>query len=285
MTGTPSHHLSPAPCILLVLSGKGGVGKSTTTTHLALSLASSGKSTGVLDIDLTGPSLERMFGVEGTVEMGSEGWTPMSISVPDVEGSTATELKLLSLSFLIPKDEKGAKDQAIIWRGPKKTSIIKQFLTDVLWSTPSTPLDYLLIDTPPGTSDEHISVVETLHNLGLGSHVHAVVVTTPQDVSLSDVKKEINFCKKVGVPILGLIENMSGFKCPCCDEVTPIFSSGGAEKLHDEYGIEILGKIPIDQQLTELMEKGSFVDRFRESSGWKVWENVGENVVRQLNKS
>ncbi|KAI8928147.1 P-loop containing nucleoside triphosphate hydrolase protein [Entophlyctis helioformis] len=188
----------PATHIVLVLSGKGGVGKSTVTTELALTLADAGKRVGVLDIDLTGPSLPEMFGLAGRqVHQSSSGWLP-------VYTDETKRLGVLSLGFLLPN-----KDDAVIWRGPKKTAMIKQFMNDVAWGE----IDYLLIDTPPGTSDEHISIAEYLREY---SPDGAVIVTTPQAVSLADVRKELSFCRKVGIPILGLVENMSGFVCPHC---------------------------------------------------------------------
>ncbi|KAI8076681.1 cytosolic Fe-S cluster assembly factor CFD1 [Gilbertella persicaria] len=184
--------------IVLVLSGKGGVGKSSVTTQLALALVHQGKKVGVLDIDLTGPSIPRMLGLDGKqVHQASQGWVP-------VYADENKQLSCMSIGFLLSN-----KNDSVVWRGPKKNAMIKQFLQDVYWGE----LDYLLIDTPPGTSDEHIGIVEYLRDFNPDG---AVIVTTPQGVAIADVRKELSFCKKVKLPILGVVENMSGFVCPHC---------------------------------------------------------------------
>jgi Mrp family chromosome partitioning ATPase len=182
---------------LLILSGKGGVGKSTVTSQLAFAFASDPEcQVGVLDIDVCGPSIPRMLGLTTEkVHQSSYGWSPVYVD---------ENLAVMSIGFMLP-----GEDEAVIWRGPKKNGMIKQFLRDVDWAE----LDYLLVDTPPGTSDEHLSIVQYLKESGIDG---AVLVTTPQEVSLQDVRKEITFCRKVGIPILGVVENMSGFVCPCC---------------------------------------------------------------------
>jgi len=270
--------------ILLVLSGKGGVGKSSITTQLALTLSLQGHSVGVLDIDLTGPSIPRFFGIEDAkVRQAPGGWIPVDVheahtlapqKKPDAEsGNTGTgvaaetngagggdqqigALSCMSLGFIL-----ASRSDAVIWRGPKKTAMVRQFLTDVLWP----PLDYLLIDTPPGTSDEHISLLETLLknttpspalNPTLPFLAGAVVVTTPQAISVSDVKKELNFCKKTGIRVLGVIENMAGFVCPNCAECTNVFSKGGGEVMAREFQVPFLGSVPIDPAFVELVESG-----------------------------
>ncbi|KAI5952311.1 hypothetical protein KGF54_003177 [Candida jiufengensis] len=231
--------------IVLILSGKGGVGKSSVTTQTALTLVNKGFKVGVLDIDLTGPSLPRMFGVEHQkVHQSSRGWVPVQVYNTANGGS----LKLMSLGFLI-----GDRGNSIVWRGPKKTAMIKQFMKDVIWSgNDGEELDYLLIDTPPGTSDEHIAIAEELRYVSQLDG--AIIVTTPQLVATSDVKKEINFCKKVNFKILGIIENMSGFICPHCSECTNIFSSGGGLALSNQLNLKYLGNIPIDPNFVELIE-------------------------------
>ncbi|KAI9092604.1 P-loop containing nucleoside triphosphate hydrolase protein [Phlyctochytrium arcticum] len=299
---TSSHNLSQIRHTVLILSGKGGVGKSTVTTQLALTLADQGYKVGVLDVDLTGPSLPRMFGlVDAQVHQASSGWIP-------VYTDESRRLGLMSLGFLMPN-----KDDAVVWRGPKKTAMIRQFLEDVAWGE----LDYLLIDTPPGTSDEHISVVETLLKRPAPSTsspdrpwkpiTGAVVVTTPQAVSVADVRKELNFCKRTGVPVLGVVENMSGFICPHCADCTDIFSSGGGEKMAQDFGVGFLGRVPIDPTLTTLIEapavvpqeestnpsdtpemtdkpkesttKGGYVHRFKESKLYPVFCDVTTKVI------
>lgn len=154
----------------------------------------------------------------------------------------------MSLGFLLAN-----RNDAVVWRGPKKTAMVRQFLSDVHWGS----LDYLLIDTPPGTSDEHISLVETLLKTASPSQLAgAVIVTTPQAISISDVKKEINFCRKTGVDILGVVENMAGFVCPNCSECTNVFSKGGGEVMAREFGVEFLGSVPLDPMFVRLVEEG-----------------------------
>lgn len=247
--------------IILVLSGKGGVGKSSVTTQLALALSLRGHSVGVLDIDLTGPSMPRFFGIESSkVRQAPGGWLP----VPVHESTNATSngtteqadgdrpapgsLHCMSLGFLL-----GNRGDAVVWRGPKKTAMVRQFLSDVHWGK----LDYLLIDTPPGTSDEHISLVETLLKTASPGQVSgAVVVTTPQAISISDVRKEINFCGKTGINVLGVVENMAGFVCPHCAECTNVFSKGGGEIMARDFNVPFLGSVPIDPAFVALIEEG-----------------------------
>jgi len=238
--------LSNVKHVILILSGKGGVGKSSVTTQTALTLVNMGFNVGVLDIDLTGPSLPRMFGVEKKqVHQSTQGWVPVQVYSKS-ETTSGGSLKLMSLGFLL-----GDRGNSVVWRGPKKTAMIKQFLKDVVWSTDE-PLDYLLIDTPPGTSDEHIAIAEELRYAQPIDG--AIIVTTPQQVATADVRKEINFCKKVNFNILGVIENMSGFICPYCAECTNIFSSGGGEQLAKQLDLRYLGNIPIDPSFVELIE-------------------------------
>ncbi|PRP88979.1 hypothetical protein PROFUN_02257 [Planoprotostelium fungivorum] len=238
---------------ILVLSGKGGVGKSTVSCQLALALVLQGKKVGLLDVDLCGPSVPRIVGLQGRdVKKSNQGWIPV---YPEEHKSLA----VMSIGFLLPDP-----DAAVVWRGPKKTAMIKQFIEDVVWGE----LDYLIVDTPPGTSDEHIAVIESLKEHQPDG---AVIVTTPQGVSISDVRKEISFCNKVGLPILGVVENMSGFICPNCSECTNIFSSEGGKLLSEELNIRFLGKIPIDPALTALQEGGgSFVSKFPDSQTLKA---------------
>jgi Mrp family chromosome partitioning ATPase len=247
----PPSSLKNVKHVVLILSGKGGVGKSSVTTQTALTLVNKGFNVGVLDIDLTGPSLPRMFGVESKqVHSSTAGWVPVSVynSSNQKEGDEKRgNLSLMSLGFLI-----GDRGNSVVWRGPKKTAMIRQFMQDVVWGDSAHPLDYLLIDTPPGTSDEHIAIAEELRwALPIDG---AIIVTTPQQVAISDVKKEINFCKKVNFEILGIVENMSGFICPSCSECTNIFLSGGGEMLAKQLDIPFLGNVPIDPKFIELIE-------------------------------
>lgn len=231
-----------------MLSGKGGVGKSSVTTQLALSLSLAGHSVGILDIDLTGPSIPRMLSIESSkVTQVPGGWAPVCVQAADPAAGTGS-LYAMSLGFLLPK-----RGDAVVWRGPKKTAMIRQFFKDVLWPE----LDYLLIDTPPGTSDEHISLAETLHKDARPDQISgAVVVTTPQAVATADVRKELNFCAKTAIKVLGVIENMSGFVCPHCSECTDIFGSGGGRAMAEEFSVAFLGAVPMDAQFISLVEEG-----------------------------
>ncbi|KAI4591516.1 cytosolic Fe-S cluster assembly factor cfd1 [Pestalotiopsis sp. 9143b] len=235
--------------IVLVLSGKGGVGKSSVTTQLALSLSLAGHSVGVLDVDLTGPSMPRMFNIEDAkVTQAPGGWLPVPVHGANPDAGVG-ELRCMSLGFLL----RGRGD-AVVWRGPKKTAMVRQFLSDVLWGE----VDYLLIDTPPGTSDEHISLAETLlKNARPGQVAGAVVVTTPQAVATADVRKELNFCSKTGIPVIGVVENMAGFVCPNCAECTNIFSKGGGQVMAQEFNVRFLDAVPIDPQFVMLIETGT----------------------------
>jgi ATP-binding protein involved in chromosome partitioning len=219
---------------IIVLSGKGGVGKSTVAVNLAVSLLSAGQRVGLLDVDIHGPSIPKMLHLENTrVEA-----TPDAILPVEKEG-----LKVMSIGFLIQDP-----DDAVIWRGPMKMGVIEQFLKDVEWGA----LDYLIIDSPPGTGDEPLSVCQLVKNPD-----GAVIVTTPQDVATSDVRRSITFCRKLGLPVLGVVENMSGFVCPKCGEVTNIFKTGGGERMAQDMGVAFLGRIPIDPAVDEAGDAGT----------------------------
>jgi Mrp family chromosome partitioning ATPase len=224
------------------------VGKSSVTTQLALSLSAAGFSVGVLDIDLTGPSIPRMFGVESAkVTQAPGGWLPITVHDADAEKARGS-LRVMSLGFLLPR-----RGDAVVWRGPKKTAMVRQFLSDVYWGE----VDFLLIDTPPGTSDEHISLAETLLQVTTTEQMAgAVVVTTPQAVATADVRKELNFCSKTNIHVLGVVENMSGFVCPNCSECTDLFGSGGGRVMADDFGVPFLGALPTDPQFLMLIETG-----------------------------
>jgi Mrp family chromosome partitioning ATPase len=296
--------------VVLVLSGKGGVGKSSVTLQLALSLTQQGHNVGILDIDLTGPSIPRLLGLEDKkVTQAPGGWLPVKVhdaiiatpangaSHENTNGNTQTtsqpattargSLHALSLAFLLP-----SRTSAVIWRGPKKTAMIRQFVSDVLWP-PGT--SYLLIDTPPGTSDEHIAIVEELHKLQSSPKspsisislaqktklAGAVIVTTPQAISTSDVRKELNFCTKTAVPVIGVVENMAGYMCPCCNEITNIFSKGGGKVMADECGVPFLGSVPIDTTFGALTEggEGELVERYRSCGLYGIFAGFAGVVV------
>lgn len=220
---------------ILVMSGKGGVGKSTVAVNLALGLANRGYKVGLMDVDLHGPDICRMLNLTGNLEPPKN---PNDLVPPLVYNEN---VKVVSLEYMM-KD----RDEAIIWRGPLKIQAIRQFVADMDWGE----LDYLIVDAPPGTGDEPLSVAQTIPN------VQAVIVTTPQAVALADVRKSINFCKAVEMPIVGVVENMSGFICPHCDETVDIFSSGGGEKTARDFDLPFLGKVPMDPRVVVAGDTG-----------------------------
>ncbi|KLO19064.1 P-loop containing nucleoside triphosphate hydrolase protein [Schizopora paradoxa] len=234
---------------VLIMSGKGGVGKSTFCAQLGWAFAADeALHTGIMDIDICGPSIPTILGIASEqIHASSNGWSPVYV---------ADNLAAMSVGFMLP-----SSSSAVMWRGPKKNGIISQFLKDVDWGS----LDYLLIDTPPGTSDEHLSITQFLKESGIDG---AVLITTPQEVALQDVRKEIDFCRKVGVRILGVVENMSGFVCPSCKGESQIFrpSTGGAKRLAHEMGIELLGTVPLDPRIGKSADYGvSFLDEYPDS--------------------
>ncbi|CAN8103006.1 unnamed protein product [Discula destructiva] len=251
---------------VLVLSGKGGVGKSTFTSMLAHAFALNPDSTiGIMDTDICGPSIPKMMGAETeTIHVSNSGWSPVWVM---------DNLGVMSIQFMLPN-----KDDAIIWRGAKKNGLIKQFLKDVDWGD----LDLLLVDTPPGTSDEHLSVNSFLKASGIDG---AIVVTTPNEVSLLDVRKEIDFCRKAGIKILGLVDNMSGFVCPKCTHQSQIFeaTNGGGQALAKEIGIPFLGAVPLDPRIGMACDYGeSYFDSFPDSPACKALKGVARSVAAQV---
>ncbi|KAL4240476.1 Nucleotide-binding protein 2 [Mactra antiquata] len=262
MDAPMTDHLSTVRHVILVLSGKGGVGKSTVATQIALGLKHAGKKVGLLDVDLCGPSIPKMFNLEGSdVHQCPEGWLPVYMDKEQTLG-------IMSIAFLIENT-----DDAVVWRGPKKNAMIKQFLSDVVWRD----IDYLIIDTPPGTSDEHITVIESLKSYCPDG---ALLVTTPQGVAVGDVRREMTFCRKTGIPILGIIENMSGFVCPCCGEITNVFSKGGGESLAQQSHVPFLGCIPLDPMLAASLEEGKdFMEHYTQSPTFAALDNVIQRLI------
>lgn len=251
---------------ILILSGKGGVGKSTFSSQLSFALSSDQNlQVGLMDIDICGPSIPKIMGLEGEqVHQSNSGWSPVFVQ---------DNLGVMSIGFMLPNP-----DEAVIWRGPKKNGLIKQFLRDVDWGE----LDYLVVDTPPGTSDEHLSIVQFLKPAGISG---AVVVTTPQEVALADVRKEISFCQKVGIPILGIVENMSGFICPNCHGESQIFppTSGGAKKLSEDLKLTLLGSIPIDPRIARACDEGkSFFDECPDSKATDAFRDIVKKIKAKL---
>ncbi len=242
---------------MLVMSGKGGVGKSTMSVNLALALAKEGKRVGLLDIDLHGPSLPTMLGLnKDQIFSDEEGIIPL-----EFEG-----IKVMSIGFMIQDDS-----QAMIMRGPMKHGAIQQFLADVNWGD----LDYLVVDCPPGTGDEPLTAAELL-----GKGAAAVVVTTPQDVALVDVEKSISFCDELNLNLLGVIENMSGFICPHCGEGSDIFKSGGGKVLSAKRNVPFLGKIPLDPRMVHAGDSGKpFIIEHAESEAAQALQGVVRTII------
>ena len=284
---------------ILVLSGKGGVGKSTVSCQLAMALASKGASVGLLDVDICGPSVPRIMGLQGrSVHNSGNGWSPVYVEqFPD--------LGVMSVGFMLPED-----DKAIIWRGPRKNGLIKQFLTEVDWGD----LDFLVIDTPPGTSDEHISVAQYLK---LAEIDGCVVVTTPQEIAMQDVRKELNFCQKTNLPVLGVVENMATLvanfeQCTFIDKNTgkdltedlkanlppnlfsalqvhyPVFQSpidptATATSMAKRYGTAYLGALPLDPDLGNACEQGRYLPHLKpDAPAAKPFDTAVTNILKAL---
>ena len=246
---------------ILVLSNKGGVGKSSIAINLACSLSEKGFKVGILDADLHGPSVAKMLGFEGKRLQGSpEGIIPMSVSL---------NLVAVSMASLIE-----TSDAPLIWRGPLKMMALKQFLGEVEWGN----LDYLIVDSPPGTGDEPLSICQLIPELEGG-----VIVTTPQKVALLDSRKCINFLKNLKIPILGIIENMSGLKCPHCGKNIDLFKSGGGEKVALEFNIPFLGKIPIDINLVESSDEGKpYILQYKNSETAQIFNKIVELILAKM---
>lgn len=246
---------------VIVLSGKGGVGKSTIATNIAVGLALNGLDVGLMDIDIHGPNIPKMLGIENARVQGKDGKI--------IPISYGENLKVISIGFLLPKE-----DDPIIWRGPLKANLIKQFVEETDWGT----LDYLIIDSPPGTGDEPLSVAQSFKGLS-----GAIIVTTPQDVSLLDSRKAINFAKALNIPVLGVIENMSGFVCPHCGNFIEIFKSGGGEKISKEMQVPFLGKIPLEPEIVDSSDSGKpyiyFYNRMK-SAG--IFEDIVSKIRNTL---
>lgn len=247
---------------ILVMSGKGGVGKSTVSVNLALGLAKRGHKVGLMDVDIHGPDVVRMLNLKGVIQ------PPKS---PDalVEPLAYSEnLKVVSLEYLMQD-----RDEAIIWRGPLKIQAIRQFVADFDWGE----LDYLVIDAPPGTGDEPLSVAQTI------PHTKAVVVTTPQKVALADVRKSINFCKTMKMDITGIVENMSGFVCPHCNQTVDIFKSGGGEQLARELDLPFLGRVPMDPKVVVAGDDGApYLSSDNDSPAITAFTTIVDAIEKRL---
>jgi len=244
----------------IVMSGKGGVGKSTVAVNLATSLALKGKKVGLLDVDIHGPSIPTMLGLEGH-KLEAIGDRMLPAVLPELGN-----LKVMSIGFMLQ-----APDAPVIWRGPMKNGVIKQFLEDVEWGD----LDCLIVDCPPGTGDEPLSVIQLIGNAD-----GAIIVTTPQGVAAIDVSKSINFCKQLSLPVTGIIENMSGFVCPECKKITYIFKKDGGKRLAEKYGVPFLGSLPLDPAIGQSGDSGKpYVSQFDDSPISVVYATITKQLA------
>ncbi len=220
---------------ILVMSGKGGVGKSSVAAYLSISLAKKGYRVGLMDVDLHGPSIPRMLGINANIAV-----SPVSGKAMPIE--PMPNLQVISIESIMGAD----KDAATIWRGPIKIGVIRQFISDMDWAE----LDYLVIDSPPGTGDEPLTIAQTIKD------AKALIVTTPQEISLADVRKSINFCRQVNMEMLGVVENMNGLKCPHCGEIINLFKSDGGKQMAEKAGVRLLATLPIEPEVVKLADTG-----------------------------
>nr|MBF0221711.1 Mrp/NBP35 family ATP-binding protein [Desulfobulbaceae bacterium] len=250
---------------ILVMSGKGGVGKSTVSTNLALGLANRGYKVGLMDVDLHGPDICRMLNLTENLKDAQQNGgllPPMKFG---------ENLKVISLEYMMED-----RDDPIIWRGPLKIQAIRQFIADIDWGT----LDYLVIDAPPGTGDEPLTIANTIPD------AQALVVTTPQDIALADVRKSLNFCKHVKMNIVGLVENMSGLICPHCNKTVDVFKSGGGEKTAKDFNINFLGRVPMDPRVVLGGDDGNpYLTSESDSPAVKAFAVVIDNVIKKQSGS
>jgi ATP-binding protein involved in chromosome partitioning len=241
---------------IIVMSGKGGVGKSSVSVNLAIALAGKGSTVGLMDVDVHGPDIPRMLGLRGMLTANANRkLDPMRYS---------DNLSAVSIESLMPN-----KDDAIIWRGPVKHGAIRQFIGEVEWGD----LDYLIIDSPPGTGDEPLTVAQLIKD------ARAIIVTTPQEVALADVRKSINFCRTVKMEILGLVENMSSYTCPHCGESVDIFGSGGGERTAALAGLKLLGRIPFDPNIVKCGDAGvSYQEQYADAPATRVFGEIASQI-------
>ena len=260
-TGLPKKADIDVRHVILVLSGKGGVGKSTVSVNLAFSLASHGYKTGLMDLDIHGPNVPKMLGIEG------HRLTTLGNMIEPVR--VTGNLAVVSMGFLLPDIS-----TPVIWRGPMKMSAISQFLSEVDWG----PLDFMVVDLPPGTGDEALSIIQLAPNVR-----GAVIVTTPQDVATMDALKAAKFVEKLEIPVIGIVENMSGLVCPHCHEEIDLFGAGGGKKIADQLGVPFLGSIPLDPEMRKAGDEGRpFVIRSKDSPTWKSVDAVMEELVKAV---
>ena len=249
---------------IVVLSGKGGVGKSSVAVNLAYFLAMQGKNVGVMDVDFHGPSVPTLLGIEKEKLTSDDSGRMKPVKITD-------NFHAISIGLFLD-----SQDNPIIWRGPMKVNAIKQFFCDVEWGE----LDYLIIDSPPGTGDEPLTVAQFL-----GDGTNAIIVTTPQEVAISDVRKSLSFTKNLKFNTLGLIVNMSHFVCPHCGEKTYIFQNGGTKKMAEDHNVEILGEIPIEPMVGECGDKGKcYAHVYGKTPAGIAFEEIGTKIVSKLEK-
>ncbi len=243
---------------IIVMSGKGGVGKTTVAVNLAYALALSGANVGIIDTDIHGPNIAKMLGIEKEYIDGTDEGKLKPVEVrPNLK---AVSMALLGLDT----------DRPIVWRGPLKAGVIKQFLSDVEWGE----LDYLIIDSPPGTGDEPLSVCQLIRKV-----TGSIIVTTPQDVAILDSRKAVLFSKELNIPVIGIIENMSGFICPHCGKEIDVFKRDGGLKASDELKVPFLGKVPFDIEFVESGDKGTpFVALDNSSKSLQAFNQIVKKI-------
>jgi len=247
--------------VILVLSGKGGVGKSTVSVNLAFALANHGRNVGLLDLDIHGPDIPKMLGIEDQ--------RPAVLANALEPVHVTGNLSVISMAFLLPDTS-----TPVVWRGPMKMAVIQQFLAEVHWGA----LDYLVVDLPPGTGDEALTIAQLAPNVR-----GAVIVTTPQDVAVMDAIKAAKFIEKLELPVIGIIENMSGMICPHCGDVINLFSIGGGKKAADDLHVPFLGAIPLDPEMVKAGDEGRpYILRHAESPTWRAVDSVMEHLVREI---
>jgi Mrp family chromosome partitioning ATPase len=249
--------------VIIIMSGKGGVGKSTVSSNIAQALSLKGYQTGLMDLDITGPNIPKMFRIEDE-KLYAKKDKLVPVSVPP-------SLSIMSMGFLLPE-----RDSAVMWRGPMKASAIRQFIEDVEWGD----LDYLIIDMPPGTGDEALSIVQLIPKAD-----GVVIVTTPQDVALLDSRKSITFAAQTKLPVLGLVENMSGFVCPHCGELTEIFGSGGGERTAENLKIQFMGRVPLEPGVARSGDAGMpVVIAEPDSRSAAAFNEIADKLIRTVEK-
>jgi len=245
---------------IIVMSGKGGVGKTTVAINLAYALAMGKHKVGIMDVDIHGPNIAKMLGIEGAQLMASQNGIEPFLVLP--------HLKAISLALLTQN-----QDTPIIWRGPIKMGTIKQFISDVNWGE----LDYLIIDSPPGTGDEPLSVCQLIPDIN-----GAIIVTTPQDVAILDSRKSVLFAKQLHIPVIGIIENMSGFVCPHCKKTTYLFGVKGGEKAASDLNVPFLGQIPIEPEIVTFGDEGKpYIHYKKDTKTGKILNNIVDKIISE----